>query len=179
MNDILPETKQPDEANKRPAHNYFIFACGVIALLLLGFIGGQSFERARINHSTLWRNNYRANFFNDFGPRNNHGMMGGFAPMPMRSFGLFGTIFSIDNNKISVQGEDGVEQSIQITNNTVIRHNRDSATVNDLKSGQRVAVFGQPNNQGQIAATLIRIFDNDNIPAASASPSALPQQNTN
>lgn len=152
-----------------------VYIFGIIALMLIGFLGGQAFERTRVRHATLWRDNYRANFFGDFGRRNTRGgMMGNFAPpMPMHSFGLFGSIISADNSKISVQDDDGVEQSIQITNNTTIRHNRDNATVNDLKNGQRVAIFGQPNNQGQIAATLIRIFD-DNIPTASASPATLP-----
>jgi hypothetical protein len=185
MDEILKETKQSEtntiapalvNQSKKHTHNYFIFICGAIALLLLGFIGGQSFERARIRHFIGWTNNYERNFFgNQQMPLQNQ-MMRDLPPDSFRTHAILGKILTAEASKISVQSDDGVEQSIQITNTTAIRHNNDNAKVNDLKNGQRVAIFGQPNNQGQIAATLIRIFD-DNTSAPPASPTAMPQQN--
>jgi hypothetical protein len=57
-----------------------------------------------------------------------------------------------------VQDKTGTEEPILLTPTTVIRLDNKAQTAADLKTGQQVAVFGQPNNQGQIQAEFIRIF---------------------
>lgn len=164
------EVKQNVQTTEAPKPSYpkktwgfprsLVYVCGVIALLLIGFISGRASERGSVRHALLWQNNYRANFFDDFGSRNMRGgMMNNFASMPMRSHGFLGTVISVSDENISVQSNDGIEQSVQITDQTIIRRNRDKVEITDLKNGERVAIFGQPNNKGQVAAVLIRIFE--------------------
>jgi len=119
---------------------YFILALtlGSIALLLVGFLGGQAFERIRIRHSMGWTENYHRIF---------------------RAHGLFGKILTLDNDKLTMQDTSGTEQSIVITASTAIRRNASPAQKSDLKADQQIAVFGHPTGQGQIQAQLIRIFD--------------------
>jgi len=72
---------------------------------------------------------------------------------------VFGKILSADGNRIAIQGQDNVEQSVLITTSTVIRIGNYEAKIGDLKADQNVSVFGRPNDQGQIEAKLIRIMD--------------------
>lgn len=162
---------------KRGKHHIFII-CSIIALLLLGFIGGQAFERARFRHSTRWQNNYERNFFNDRSRPQRNGMLSlGMMPGPFRSHAILGTVLSVNNDSVSVQDNNGnVEQAINISNSTVIQNSNGKGSVTDLQPGQRIAIFGRPTSNGQIDASLIRIFDaNTPAPSISASPSPINQ----
>jgi hypothetical protein len=179
--EVKPEQSQPalppiKHLHKQISHRT-IFVCGVIALLLLGFISGQAFERARIRHSTRWQNNYQQNFFGDQG-REPRGMMRQDKPGPIRSHAILGTILSINGNSVSIQDNDGnVEQVISISNSTVIQNNNGKGSASDLQQGQKIAIFGRPAGNGQIDASLIRILNNTPpTPSASTSP-AIPLKN--
>lgn len=131
-------------------------ALGIIALLLIGFLAGQAAERNRVRHFIGWRNNYQRNFF---GPRSFEA-----PPHFIRAHSLLGKILTTDNDKLIVQGHDNVEQSIVLNDQTVIRRDGASAARSDLKANQQIAVFGEPNNEGQIVAKLIRIFEENENP---------------
>jgi|GEM_PF-1542420 hypothetical protein len=180
MTETIQETKEtkpeqpitptsPLKHPRKPLPHHLVFVCGVVALLLLGFIGGQTFERARIRHFVGWQNNYEQNFFGDRGRPQRSGMMPlGMPPGgPFRSHAILGTVLSINNDIVSIQDNNGnVEQAINISNSTVIQKNTGKAQTSDLQPGQKIAVFGQPSGNGQISASLIRILGN-----ASAAPS--------
>ena len=161
------------ENKKNPFPHPLIKIFGVILLLLIGFIMGQSFERIRFRHNLQWRQNYQTNFFGKFQPREMRHIMGNIAPRPMRSFGILGTVLSMEESNFVVQDGDGNEQSIQIDDKTIFRFDRFQSkipTINNIKVGNRIAVFGRPNNNGQIYATLIRIFSDNNPPTPSTNP---------
>lgn len=130
--------------------------CGAIALLLLGFLAGRSFERRRLRHFDSWNANYENNFF---------GMRPGMMRPPRdradfpNTNGILGKILAVNDNKLTVQAANGYEQSVIIAANTNIRKNSTAGTKDDLKTGQQIAVFGDPDGQGQINAALIRIFN--------------------
>lgn len=165
----------PPKIPRKPTPHYLVFVCGVIALLLLGFIGGQAYERARIRHFARWQDNYQQNFFgNRNQPARGEMMQERMLAGPFRSHAILGTVLSVNNNSVSIQDQDGnVEQAINISNSTVIQKNNGRGIIADLQQGQRIAIFGRPTNNGQIDASLIRILNNataTSVPSTSASP---------
>ena len=89
---------------------------------------------------------------------NTPGILGqsGQGMMP-NSNGIKGTISSVSNNGIIVQGDNGVSGNITITAETVIKNQNQDIKISDLKSGQKVAVIGDPNTDGGITAKFIGI----------------------
>lgn len=134
---------------------------GVLAALvaLIVFQAGVFVGYRRATFSYRWGENYHRNFG---GPR------GGFM-MPLRGddftnpHGTFGKIIKIDLPTIAVQASDGTEKSIVIDDNTTIRRFQETLTSKDLKVDDPIVVIGEPNDQGQIEAKLIRL-----MPAASS-----------
>lgn len=162
MTETIQQTNEvKTEQPRKPISRRTVFICGIIALLLLGFIGGQAFERARFRHFTRWQNNYQQNFFGN----RNQPLRGGMMPGgPFRSHAILGTILSVNGNSLSVQDNDGsVEQAINISASTVIQNNNGQGSVSDLQQGQQIAIFGRPADNGQIEASLIRILNNNQI----------------
>jgi hypothetical protein len=127
-----------------PVHLALIL--GAIALLLVGFLGGEAFERIHTRHFLGWQNHYQQNFFD-----------AGRQQRP-QTHGLIGKILSVDNNTLTVQSREGNEQSITLTDSTAIRRAAGTASRGDLQPNMQIAVFGHPNGKGQIEADLIRIF---------------------
>lgn len=144
---------------------YVVVILAAIAIFLVGFVFGQKFEKNRIFHLQEWDRNYQDNFFPD--------MRKGYpAPLPpdrprsplseIKAHGLIGKVLNVSEKKLTVEGDDKIEESVIVNDKTVIRIDGSPASFEDLKVDQRVAIFGQPDNQGQIAANFIRIFkDND------------------
>lgn len=124
----------------------FIFALGVIVGL------------KRANFSFRWAESYHKNFGGPeegfFGPMMNE-MMG-------REFisanGVFGKIIKVDGQNITVQGRDGVERIVLVTEDTTIRCQLDDEDISDLLVGDDIVVVGEPNTNGQIEAQLIRVM---------------------
>jgi len=157
MTENTPEIKQEEiKTQQKQMSHYLVYVCGIIALLLIGFIAGQSFERARIQHFISWNNNYEKNFFGNQPMPPSRGL----PPDSFRSHAILGKILVVEENKISVQDERSKqEQAIIVSDSTVIQFNNSNIQVKDLKPDQKVAIFGQPNSDGQIVASLIRVLD--------------------
>ena len=74
------------------------------------------------------------------------------------SHGTFGTIISITDSSLIIKDRDNKENAISITNKTLIKSRRDDLSRSDLKTGDEIAVMGNPNENGTIDAVLIRVF---------------------
>ena len=72
--------------------------------------------------------------------------------------GAVGNIVKISLPTITVADKDGVEKTILIGDDTVIRQFRDTLQPADLAIGNFIIVIGSPNNQSQIDANLIRVL---------------------
>ena len=124
------------------------------AMFQLGINIGSSSGRFACN----WAKNYQNNFG---GPRT------GFGPdFRDKSFedsinghGVFGEIIKIDKNDIVINDPKGIEKIINISKTTNIKVFDKDSSIDKLKVGDRIMVIGDPNEQGQIDAKLIRVFN--------------------
>jgi hypothetical protein len=127
-------------------------------ILLLGaFAGGVTVGERKARHFS----NFSENYNHMFGPR--HIGPGDRLPfgMPMlpEGHGVFGKVISVSGSNLVINGKDNVEQNVTVASSTAIRIGREDGTLADILPDTDVAVFGAPNDQGQIEARLIRIFD--------------------
>lgn len=143
------------------------FAIGALIILLLVFAAGEFIGYRKARFSYKWADNYHQNFA---GPK--VGFFGnfkrGFGDRDYtNSHGTFGSIIKIDYSTSTNQalliviGEDNVEKTIFISDKATITSRRETIKASDFKVGDRVTIIGSPNEQGQIEAKLIRIFDQE------------------
>jgi len=133
----------------------------VIVVLIFGagiFVGGM---KARFSYR--WAESYHKNFA---GPRG--GFFGDWRTLPppgdfIEGHGTFGEIIKINDSDLIVKGQGDVEKVILITKDTTIERGRDTLKKEELKVGDQVVIIGSPNEQGQIEAKLIRIFDGEDV----------------
>jgi hypothetical protein len=98
--------------------------------------------------------NFERNFL---GPRSGMGahMFGQTIPT---GHGASGEIVSLNLPQIVVSGTDNLEKTILVNASTTIRQFRNNIKVSDLSVGDFVVALGNPNDQGMITATLIRVM---------------------
>ena len=132
-----------------------------LAILAGVFQLGVSVGERKSRHFTRWFDNYNQNMLPPAPHRPGPGLPPGNMPMPMlpNAHGVFGKILSVSDNSLIIQGQDNVEQNVLITSSTAIRIDRRIGTIEDLKPETEVSVLGAPNEQGQIEARLIRLFN--------------------
>ncbi len=132
----------------------------VIVGLIFGtgmFVGGL---KARFSYK--WAESYHKNFA---GPQ--EGFLGDWrkaAPLPgdfLNSHGVFGEIIELRDNGFVIKGGGEVEKVVLFSDKTIIEKGRQNAGKDELKVGGQVVVIGSPDEQGQIEAKLIRIFDGE------------------
>ncbi|MDB5254979.1 MAG: hypothetical protein JWL92_355 [Candidatus Nomurabacteria bacterium] len=127
-----------------------LFAIGAFVLLLTSFSLGQAVGYRKA--SFAFQN---GNSFYKISP---HG-----GPMiPAGDFsdahGSAGTVLSIVLPTIVIQDRDNTEKTVLLNDKTAIRRFRDSIKAEDIAVGDQVVAIGEPNDQSQIVATLIRII---------------------
>ncbi|MDP3794105.1 MAG: hypothetical protein Q8R07_05165, partial [Candidatus Uhrbacteria bacterium] len=124
-----------------------LVSLGALILLLGAFSAGVHVGERRIRH---WLFNPHQNF------------RGGRSPFERPLFpaghGVFGKILSVSGSILVVQGKDRVEQDVLVTTSTMIRVGREEGSLANIRVDGQAAVFGSPNDQGQIEARLIRLF---------------------
>lgn len=163
-----PEIKQiPDDANKKTHRDVLKLiiiglAIFVIVVLIFGvgmFVGGM---KARFSYQ--WAESYHKNFA---GPRG--GFLGDWRQLPsppgdfIESHGTFGEIIKINDSDFVIKGQSDLEKIIVIKEDTILEKGRMAIKKDDLKVGDQVVVIGSPNEQGQIEAKLIRLFNGEEI----------------
>jgi hypothetical protein len=168
------ETKINKEEGKNIAKNlaeiarsktFRVVLYSLLALVLLAgvFNIGVAVGYRKANFSYSWGENYHTNFG---GPRS--GFMEKLPPpLQMKddfinANGTTGPIIKIDGNSLIIKGKDSVEKTIVATEKTTIVSGRQNLKVSDLKVGDLTVTIGQPNSNGQIEATLIRVFNSNN-----------------
>ena len=90
-------------------------------------------------------------------------MMGDFGGQGLRNgHGLSGAIISVANNQIVIKDRDGQENTISVSDKTLIKQGQNTISINDLKNDEQIVVMGQPGGNGTINADLIRVFASGN-----------------
>jgi hypothetical protein len=91
------------------------------------------------------------------------------------AYGASGDILKIDLPNIVIEGQNSVEETVVLSTSTIFRSMRDTIKATDLKTDDFVVVIGQPNDNGQIEAKLVRVVppppgynDTSDTPAQSA-----------
>lgn len=134
-----------------------LFALAAMILLCGVFSLGVRVGERKAQHFSRWSENYGRMFGSRGGPG------GGFLSPPLfgempDAHGAFGTVLSVNGSAIVIQGRDNLEQNVLATTTTVIRIGRGTGSFADIRPDIEVAVFGVPNEQGQIEARLIRLM---------------------
>ena len=130
-----------------------IVVLGILLVALLIFWAGTAVGERRSEFAGRWDDNYTGTFGGPGSP---------FAPGMNRdntvaANGAFGTVVGVNSQLIAVKGPNEAEKIVVIGPDTVIRQFHSLATTSDIKVGQTMIAIGDPDSQGRISATFIRI----------------------
>jgi hypothetical protein len=157
----MSQEKQSNKKINRDILKLVIIGLVAFAVIVLIFGAGIVVGGMTAKFSYRWAESYHKNFA---GPQG--GFFGDWRKMPpmpgefIEGHGAFGKIIEIEDSSFVVEGRDDVEKIIIMGEDTIIK--REMETVEDgLKLDEYVVIIGSPNEQGQIEAKLIRIFDEE------------------
>jgi hypothetical protein len=123
----------------------------LIALILFGaglVIGHRSAE-----FEYQWDSHY-SNAFG--GPQSPFG--GASDDRPNMPHGAFGSVIGVNFPSFAIKGPHEAERIVIIGTTTAIHFLHESTTTSAIRIGSSVIVIGEPDDQGKIDATLIRIM---------------------
>jgi hypothetical protein len=159
----------------------FKMAAGIVGIFLvafIGFAGGVAVGLHKAKFSYQWGQNYERNFMGlgkrtsgmmdaddrgqMMGSRRGGGMMDFPRNIEGRDFrnahGLAGTIISIADNNMIIKDRDNKENTVTVTDKTIIKDHMIDVKISDLKANDQIVVMGRPDDQGVVNADLIRVF---------------------
>lgn len=165
----MNEDKQSNKKRLHPDVLKWVIAglVGFVVIILI-FGAGVWVGGAKARFSYRWADNYHKNFA---GPKT--GFFSNWRSFPHDDFieghGAFGEIIEItdsptDTGQIGfvIKDRGDVEKIIITTEDTATRKGRE-VLEDGLKVGDNVVVIGSPNEEGQIEAKLIRVFNGEQI----------------
>lgn len=159
----VPEASRGTVSSRR---NRVLKAAVVITGILLvavgSFAAGFSAGIHKARFSYRFGENYERNFMKSERQDMKDRIMKKMDGKLFRSgHGVAGQILSIREGSIIVSSPEGQENSIVISDDTVIMKGGEKVTSGDLGSGDRIVVLGRPGDDGVIQADLVRVFDAD------------------
>jgi len=159
----MDEDKQDNKKTHRDMLKWIIIGLAGFVVIVLIFGAGIFVGGTKARFSYRWAESYHKNFA---GPQG--GFFGDWRTLPppgdfIEGHGTFGEIIKINDSDLIVKGQGDVEKVILITKDTAIEIGRDTLKKEELKVGDQVVIIGSPNEQGQIEAKLIRIFDGEGV----------------
>lgn len=126
----------------------------LVALII--FQAGIAVGEHRSNFAHRFGDNFEKNFRGGDGGMMGRGFGGG-GPLPS-GYGAVGEIINITLPYIVVAGPDNLEKTVVIGIDTHIREFQSELTSSDLVVGDHIIAFGEPNDEGQVEAKLIRLL---------------------
>lgn len=156
MNHIEQEIKKLSESKTTKK----VIKIGVVVVLaLVIFQAGQLVGLKRAEFSFRMADNYYTNFDSRFDRKGAMRPMGMMNERPFtESHGAAGKIIKISLPTITVSTPDNFEKTIYISSSTLIREFREVVASSSLKIDDLVVVVGEPTENGQIRAKLIRVM---------------------
>lgn len=145
---------------------------GIVLVALISFSGGLAVGFHKAKFSYAFGENYERNFANGkFQEKDGGRGMSRRDMMRDHDFegknfrnghGISGEILSIADANIIIKDRDNKENTVSISEKTIIRNGRDSIQTSDLTIGTKVVIIGNPSDTGTIDADFIRVFASDN-----------------
>jgi hypothetical protein len=132
-----------------------LWILGGLIVLFVVFGLGIAVGYDRAGFAAGFDRNYFRIFFGG-PPSGPVGMMA--PPMPVAMHGVVGTVIDFGSSTISVENQENNEQSVAVSSDTVIRDGNDTIMISGVMVGDQIAVIGEPNAEGQIAARFIRVI---------------------
>jgi hypothetical protein len=142
---------------KGTTNNNTLFITIAIAIVIGvgGFFAGMKYQQTK--QPSFTRNG--ANTFMMGGAQNGQGAINGQTRTGGARMGggqVMGDILSQDATSITVKLQDGSSKIVLFNDKTTI-NKAEAASTADLKTGEKVAVFGQTNTDGSVTATNIQL----------------------
>lgn len=128
-------------------NNYIITAVLVILVGAAAFYGGMQYQKSQRPSFAQFagQRGQGGNFrFGNGGAGGNGGNV------------VMGQVTSQDANSITVKMQDGSSKIVILSGSTTI-NKQATGTKDDLKSGERVAIFGTTNSDGSVTAQSIQL----------------------
>ncbi len=127
-------------------NNYLITVVLVLVFAGVGFFAGMKYQESK-------QPSFPRQFAGALGSRTDAGQLqgnrAGFRPVN-------GEIISADDKSITVKLQDGGSKIVFFSDKTAINKAAEG-TKSDLKTGERVVVFGQENSDGSVTAQSIQL----------------------
>ena len=138
------------DAVSSPKGRWTIGVVGALVLALLIFHAGVvvGSHRGQFGRSDMNRG-FRPSFLPE-----GFELPHGFIP---NTHGAVGEITAVTLPNVTMKAREGTYQTILVSTSTVIR-SMDSTDTKSLSVGNKIIVLGEPDGQGRINATLIRIL---------------------
>lgn len=145
---------------------------GVFIVAFASFAAGIAVGIHKAKFSYAWGENYERNFV---GGRGN--VMGGYPGGMMDRFGLggkfdgrnfrnghgiAGKVLSVSDTSLIISNNDNKENTVAVSDKTIINRNGESIKLSDIAKGDNVVVVGNPGDNGTVNADLIRVFGQGN-----------------
>jgi len=163
----MSKEKQNNKKINRDTLKWVIIVLTGLAVIVLIFSVGMVVGGMKAKFSYRWAESYHKNFA---GPRS--GFFGDWRNMPplpedfIEGHGAFGEIIELspstgsEQESFVIKGRGDIEKIIIVTEDTIIK--KGTETIKDgLKVGDHLVIIGSPNEEGQIEAKLIRIFNGE------------------
>ena len=145
-----------------PGHRTLTIAAivtGIILVAIGSFAFGFSAGLHKARFSYRFGENYERNFMKAERQEMKERMMQRMDGKLFRSgHGVAGEIISLSDGSVIVSGPEGQENSIAISETTIIMEGGEKISRTDLATGERIVVLGKPSDDGSIQADLIRVF---------------------
>ena len=148
---------------RSPKYESFLKYGGFVLIGLIIFIAGAYVGHRMTDFAYRWDANYSHEFAgpgSPFGP--------GGDDRPSMPHGTFGSVIGVNWPSFAIKGPREAERIVVIGTTTAIRYMHSYASTTDIHVGSMVVVLGEPDDEGKIVATLIRI-----MPPASSTPTSM------
>lgn len=135
---------------------------GVLLVAVASFAAGVKVGVHKALFSSKWGKNYEQNFLGhreERGVKQHDFLSGRMGDKGLRNgHGVAGEALSVSGDTIIIKDSENQESTVRINESTIINRGRDTAALGDIQAGERVVVVGKPQEDGVIAAHLIRVF---------------------
>jgi uncharacterized membrane protein len=132
-----------------------LWILGGLIVIFVVFGLGITVGYDRAGFAAGFDQNYYRNFYG-MPPSGPTGLMA--SPTPVAIHGVVGVVIDLGTSTISVKDQQNNEQSVAVSSGTAIRDADSDVTIGNVAVGDMIAVIGEPNNIGQVAARFIRIL---------------------